>query len=292
MQKTKKLCLDIQLKLFDALVVPILLYSSEICGFENNMIIERLHLHYLKRILTIRNSTPNYMVYGETGRFPLDIYIKLRMLNFWVKLICDNKLSCQIYKLAYDLFTNNLLNFSWMQHMKILFDEMGLSYIWNSQLALSPIEIKTTLKQRLIDQFLQKWYSDMNNSSRGKLYMNLKGDFKMESYLTRLPVFHTTQICKLRCSNIKLPIETGRWEGKLREERNCHLCLDRNMIADEFHCLFLCSHADIVQLRERYIPSYYTRRPNAYKMYGLLSCCNEPVMKRLAVFINKIIKLL
>jgi hypothetical protein len=31
-------------------------------------------------------------------------------------------------------------------------------------------------------------------------------------------------ITKLRCSNIKFPIETGRWSMTPREERICHLC--------------------------------------------------------------------
>jgi hypothetical protein len=40
-------------------------------------------------------------------------------------------------------------------------------------------------------------------------------------------------ITKLRCNNIKLPIETGRWPNTPREERICHLC---NVgLGTEFH---------------------------------------------------------
>ena len=87
--KTKGLCLpiDIQLKLFDTLVVPILLYSSEIWSFDFVKEIEKLHLYYLKLIIGVRSTTPNYMVYGETGRFPLNILIKQRMLWFWSRLL-------------------------------------------------------------------------------------------------------------------------------------------------------------------------------------------------------------
>ena len=41
--------LDLQLKLFDALVFPILTYSAEIWGFENKNIIEKNHLQFVKR---------------------------------------------------------------------------------------------------------------------------------------------------------------------------------------------------------------------------------------------------
>ncbi len=40
-----------QLELFDKMVKPILLYGSEIWGFGNNDIIERVHLKYIKNYL-------------------------------------------------------------------------------------------------------------------------------------------------------------------------------------------------------------------------------------------------
>lgn len=42
---------DIQLKLFDSLVSPILLYASEVWGFENKESIEKVHLQFCKNIL-------------------------------------------------------------------------------------------------------------------------------------------------------------------------------------------------------------------------------------------------
>ena len=76
---------DLQFKLFDTLVAPILLYSSEIWGFENTKEIKKVHLQFIKKTIGLRMSTPNYMVYGESGRYPLHIQITLRMLNFWKK---------------------------------------------------------------------------------------------------------------------------------------------------------------------------------------------------------------
>ena len=182
--KTKGLCLpiDIQLKLFDILVVPILLYSSEIWGFHCNKEIEKLHLYYLKLILDVRSNTPNYMVYGETGRFPLDILIKQRMLCFWSNLLSQSKLSSSLYNFAYVLFSNNDVNIAWLLSMKSLFDNLGLSYVWESQSVLSKFDVKYVIKQTLIDQFCQKMYSDMNVSTRGQLYSNLKISWSIEPY--------------------------------------------------------------------------------------------------------------
>jgi hypothetical protein len=47
------------------MVEPILLYGCAIWGFENLKVLEQVHLMFCKRILKVRSTTPNYMVYGE-----------------------------------------------------------------------------------------------------------------------------------------------------------------------------------------------------------------------------------
>ena len=43
------------------------------------------------------------MIYGELGAYPMSVYIKLRMVNYWSKLINgkDSKLSLILYKYMY-----------------------------------------------------------------------------------------------------------------------------------------------------------------------------------------------
>jgi hypothetical protein len=38
-----------------------------------------------KLLLKLKSSTPNYMIYGELGRFPIEIDIKIRMVSFWAR---------------------------------------------------------------------------------------------------------------------------------------------------------------------------------------------------------------
>ena len=95
--------IEIQLKLFDALILPILTYAAEIWGFENIKNLEKMHLQFCKRVLKLRISTPNYMVYGELGRYPIEIHVKLRMISFWNKLLCnENKLSSIMIGLCFN----------------------------------------------------------------------------------------------------------------------------------------------------------------------------------------------
>ena len=51
----------------------------------------------------------------------------------------------------------------------------------------------------------------MENSSRGQFCGSFKKDFGLENYLVRLNEKTRIWITKLRSSNLRIPIETGRW---------------------------------------------------------------------------------
>jgi hypothetical protein len=104
-RKVRNLCIpvDLQLKLFDSIVLPILTYSCEVWGFENCVEIEKVHLRLCKKILKVRQTTSNYMVYGELGRYPLNIHSNVRMIGFLLKLKSSNKLSSNVYQLLFTL---------------------------------------------------------------------------------------------------------------------------------------------------------------------------------------------
>ena len=135
-------------------------------------------------------------------------------------------------------------------------------------------------------QYIESWFNQIENSPRAEFYGISKNEFNLEKYLLKLLPHERNMITKLRCSNIKLPIETGRWSMTPREERICHLC---NVgLRTEFHFLFECTSADVQRLICKCIPIYYTRYANMYKMKGLLSLCNVKVLKKLSLFISKL----
>ena len=62
------------LKIFDAQVQPVVLYGAEIWGLDSSSsVIDNLHLFGLKCYLGVDRRTPNVLVYGEVGRFPIEI---------------------------------------------------------------------------------------------------------------------------------------------------------------------------------------------------------------------------
>jgi hypothetical protein len=127
------------------MIEPILLYGSEVWGYENLKILEQIHLKFCKRILKVRNTTPNFIVYGIIN--PLEIILTL------------------IFKHNINLY-KELLNF---------------------------VSLFTSLHQ----------YEIIRSFTRI--------DFGLENYLVRLNEKTRIWMTKLRASNLRIPIETGRW---------------------------------------------------------------------------------
>lgn len=70
-------------------------------GFSNIAIIERIHLKFCKLLLHLKQSTPDFMIYGELGRYPLEIQIKTRIISYWSRILTGK--DTKIAKLIYDL---------------------------------------------------------------------------------------------------------------------------------------------------------------------------------------------
>ena len=68
---------------------------------------------------------------------------------------------------------------------KICLDRTGLGYIFTNQIHVNFCNLKPLLSERLRDQFIQVWFSYIENSSRGKFYATFKTKFCYEKYLSR-----------------------------------------------------------------------------------------------------------
>ena len=78
------------LELFDACVVPVLHYGCEVWGWKQCECLERVHRKFCKNLLGVKNTTSNILVYGELGRFPLNVQRDLQMVKFWFKVVKSN----------------------------------------------------------------------------------------------------------------------------------------------------------------------------------------------------------
>jgi hypothetical protein len=94
------------------------------------------------------------MVYGEMGRFPMDIVIKLRMVMFWNSLIDNSgKLLSILYKLMLKIQESSQADFKWIKYIKSIFDEIGLNFIWSDQIHIKKDLLKSIVKHYLINLY-------------------------------------------------------------------------------------------------------------------------------------------
>ena len=278
--------LDLQLKLFDSTILPIITYGSDIWGYESLDMFERIHNQFLRTITKCRKSTPMYMLYGELGRYPISITIKTRVISFWARIITGkpDKFVNIIYQ---KLVQTGGQQFKWVRNVQTVLKEIGRNDIWINQNEYIPTNIKHIVRKSLIDQFVQKWHNLLDESSKGQNYKLLKDEPKFENYLTILPRGKYIPLIKYRTANHFLPVETLRWQGIHISERKCMLC-DEQDTADELHYLLICKHFE--QQRQLYIKPYYYKRPNILK-YKELFCSNSPAkLSKLSKFVSIIMK--
>ena len=82
---------------------------------------------------------------------------------------------------------------NWAYKVKGIFDEFGFSEVWNCPELYDPKEFINIFKQRVIDVFKQKWFSDIvNNNVLNTLYRHIKDNFSIECYLDKIKCIKTT----------------------------------------------------------------------------------------------------
>ena len=270
--------IDLQLKLFDHTVLPILTYSCEVIGFESYKMLEPIHNQFLRSLFRARKSTPLYMLYGELGRLPLDITIKTRMISFWYKILSgsQNKFTFILYQ---KLISTPGLNYKWVAQIKHILQDCGRPDLWEQQ---APIQSTASMiKQCLVDQFYQNWSTNPENSPKHRNYTIFKENIKLEEYFLRLPKFMYEYLARFRTGNHRFPCETGRYQNVEYAERKCTLC-NLEDVGDEMHYLLICPFFQ--NERRMYIKKYYYSRPNTLKFKQLLSTDKISVLKPLCLF--------
>ena len=161
--KENHLPVEVSLEMFEKMVIPAMLYGSEVWGFNNFETLERLQLKFIKYLLKLKRSTPTKMIYGETGVLPVKFHVNIRMISFWVKLITgkQNKISYKIYQLSLSLYRGLRLNCKWLDKIKELLNFSGMSYVFEEQNQLDPTWLKKSflpkIKNTMKDQILQEW---------------------------------------------------------------------------------------------------------------------------------------
>lgn len=272
-------------KLFDTLVASILNFGAELWGHHTAKNIELIHTKFIRHILGVKKSTNLSALYGETARFPFEIQRKMIMLRYWMKILKQDNTSLvkqAYFILKHDAAQNRTYNSNnWAYQLKQFLDSHGFSYVWINQECVDiPYDV---IKQRVLDNFKQRWYSDINNSGRLYSYAIFKHEFELEKYLRVIPEGkYRNALSRFRTSSHRLRVETGRYENIARENRICIFC-NMNQVENEYHFLLVCPLYR--ELRRNFLKSYYCHWPTINKFENLISTASSKMLNEVAKFI-------
>ena len=100
---------------------------------------------------------------------------------------------------------------NWASNVRDLLFDSGLNYIWYQQSEIHTIGFFDVIKNRIKDQYIQSWLSNVEKSEKLSIYKDIKLEFRFEHYLDFC--YNSHLLTKLRSGTIKLNIETGRYTG-------------------------------------------------------------------------------
>ena len=236
------------IKLFDALVKPVLLYGCEtwgsIAGNPNNVINKFVNKFY-KTLLGVPQHTSTAGIHAELGRFPIFTTIQQTMIKFWFRLVTlpTSRLVSHCY---WSLLNLNPRNDPWFNAIKNIFTSTGQQFIWDSQASLSSCDsryVSSHVKyicQTLQDISLQQTNEKICDETKLSFYRNCKPLNKAPIYLNILSSRKKrSSLCKFRLGTLDLEIEKGRRKNLPRSERTCKICKS-NQTEDETHFTLLC----------------------------------------------------
>src|SRR5262249_6960696 len=82
--------LEPKFRVFDSCVKSVVCYSAQVWGYMFSEYVERILRFFVKKMLWLPRNTPNYMVYGETGRDPI-YFFTLELFFVYIQKIKDMK---------------------------------------------------------------------------------------------------------------------------------------------------------------------------------------------------------
>ena len=164
------------------------------------------------------------------------------ILKYWLKIVNtdENKFIKCIYQAMLTDIDINDRKTNWALLVNKLLSNLGFYEVWLQQNVGDVDIFLIRAKQRLKDNFVQKWNEELNQSSRAIFYRSI-ANFEFSAYLDII-TFRKFRfaLAKLRTSSHRLEVEMGRWARPERiafENRKCKHC---QILEDEFHFILEC----------------------------------------------------
>ena len=254
MSRCRELGIDdpgMQIKLFDVLVQPVMLYAVEMWGVWNlchkELAGNLVHRSFLRRLLGVRSGTPNMTMLAETGQYPLEVVATKLLLGYWNRLVEMD--DARLVKRAFlasaalaPLTAASSTHKSWAGQVSAVIAALGLPCDLRHP---QSVDVPQSVAQRQAS-----YLASVNDSPLAKVqqYLRMTGELEPDSYamapyLTAVGGWKQRKhMAQLRSGSHWLAVEKGR-RGPVsvpRSERVCQRC-HSGEVDDEEHMIFSCS---------------------------------------------------
>ena len=197
-----------------------MLHNCETFGSYIPKELESTYLKLLKACFSVRSSTPEFILYTESGFLPLRSIIYARQLKFYKRFRDSIKSDSRRGK-AFRLLLENKTNF--LKH----YEDLLSKYSSEKDIILESRNNMKTKIYELADEGHYKY----------NMYAELNPDLAPSPFLYGVhPI--CCEIIKFQLGSHYLPIETGRWNRTARQERICTNC---KVLGDEKHIIYNCT---------------------------------------------------
>ena len=221
--------LPIKLKIVNACINSALLYSCESWGGSPLQSIEVLQRKALKMILDISKTTPNEILYIETGFSNLKPAIQKRQLKFFQKMKkdCEDNPTSPISVIFHQALTENI---PFLRHYK------NLEQIYVTPQQCFDVQI-VEHKRKCTEKLIEKFETDPN-SPLGTYYQ-INPECQVPEFALNISCseFDRKTLSRYRTGCHKLKIQTGRYTNEGRDTRLCSCGADVQTLS---HVLFSC----------------------------------------------------
>ena len=274
--RSLELSIETSFRMFDTLVVPCLLYGVELFAHLVSDDIEVVQHDFIRSVLQVRQSTPKIALLGETGRYPLGLVCKIRLVKYWAKIV--NLPDYSLPKVAYSVYMNLFRQgrvVKWLNVVQRTLSDTNQGLIWRSQKVENPRKLIRTVKEQLIQQYRNMWHGLASTFTSLDTYVLYKVEHKLEEYFSVIKnKRHLVNYVRFRLHAHSLEIERGRYVRVAREQRICKCCVSQE-VEDECHFLLSCTAFD--HLRQNYIPQNVRNAPATIENYSKLMAITDPV---------------
>ena len=215
--------LKIKLEVLNSCIASSLCYSCESWGKWLPNEIEAIFRIGIKTALSIRFSTPNEIVYIESGMQPLLCTIKKRQLKFWRSL------------------NQNIASHSHLEKLLLKAHEIELPYVTYyrnlSEKYDSPVNCEIYLKAATMNEMYQgiRAADTVDIDSKLGTYFQINLELKTPTYECNTFEIERINITRFRIGSNNLLIETGRFATP-RIPRENRMCLCGTEVQTLRHC--------------------------------------------------------